>query len=288
MAEAEEAEELILQMKEKSACALFSLYSMRQFHSLNELGKRTGRKIRVHIRTDIHDSGMGLGYEEFLKHEEELFFSEGVEISGLYGHLYSAYSDSREEKEKELQAFDELIHRIPEEHRNKILIHVLNSSLSLQFPEYSFDMVRIGSYMYGLTGRNGGYLKPAMRICARIFDVRELDLSVPLSYQPAVLKEGKRRIARAMIGYHDAPILLTQKNLQVLIRGQLFPLADDICMDNISIDVTGCKDVAVGDTVVMLGEAGVRDDKVVERTGLEYVHTDRLTITAERLEKIYR
>ena len=90
-----------------------------------------------------------------------------------------------------------------------------------------------------------------------------------------------------MIGYCDCPLLLTLKDVRVRIRGQIYPLADDICMDNMCIDVTGNEDVSIGDTAVLLGEPGVTDDRIVLRNKLEYVHADWLSMTAERLEKIY-
>ena len=90
-----------------------------------------------------------------------------------------------------------------------------------------------------------------------------------------------------MIGYCDCPLLLAQSNVRVRIRDRIFPLADTICMDNLCIDVTGCEEVAVGDTAVLLGESGVTDNEIVLRNGMDYVHADWLSMTAERLEKVY-
>ena len=287
MAEVKEVESILDRVGPQAYRAVFSLYNMRQFRELNALGKVRGEKIRVHIRVDIWDSGMGLGYREFQEAEDELFHSEGVEVCGLYGHLYSAYYENREETRKELQAFDDLVRSIKKEHRERILVHVMNSSLIFSFPEYSYDMARVGTAMYGLMCGDGGCLKPVMKICARVFDVREIDADTPLSYQHSSSHGGKRKIARAMIGYCDCPMLVTQKEVRVRIHGKIFPLADEICMDNLCVDVTGCDEVAVGDTAVLLGEPGVMDEQIIDRNGMEYVHADWLTMTAERLEKEY-
>ena len=56
-----------------------------------------------------------------------------------------------------------------------------------------------------------------------------------------------------MLGYWDSPLLLTQKEIRILIRGRLFPLADDICMDNLAVDVTGAEDIAIGDDALLQG-----------------------------------
>ena len=288
MADAKEIESLLQRAKDKDSRAVFSVYSLDHFRKLNALGIKRKKKIRVHIRVDIWDSGMGMGFMQFQQNEEKLFQAEGIDICGLYAHLYSAYYDeNREETRKELLEFDRLVNSIREDHRKKIIVHVMNSSMIFSFPEYSYDMVRIGTAMYGLMCGDGGCLKPVMKICARIFDVREIDADTPLSYQHTDSSTRKRRIARAMIGYCDCPLLLTQKDVRVRIRGRIFPLADEICMDNLCIDVTGCKDVAVGDTAVLLGEPGVTDEQIVSRNDMEYVHSDWLSMTAERLEKVY-
>ena len=287
MAEVKEVEAILKRVGPNSGRAVFSVYNMRQFQELNALGKVLGQKIRVHIRVDIWNSGMGLGYQEFRDVEDELFRTEGVSVCGLYGHLYSAYYENHEETRKELQEFDALVRSIRPEHRKQLTVHVMNSSLVFSFPEYSYDMVRVGTAMFGLMCGDGGCLKPVMKICVRIFDVREIDATTPLSYQHSDSSTGKRKIARAMLGYCDCPMLVTQKNVRIRIHDRIFPLADDICMDNLCIDVTGCDEVTVGDTAVLLGEPGVMDYEIITRNEMDYVHADWLTMTAERLEKVY-
>ena len=288
MAETKEVENLLERAGKRADDAVFSVYNMRQFGELDALGKKLGKKIRVHIRTDNWNSGMGLGYEQFRREEDRLFQAEGIDICGLYSHLYCGYyDDSREETKKELQSFDDLVNSISSEHRRQLIVHVMNSSLVFSYPEYSYDMVRVGTAMYGLMCGDGGCLKPVMKICARIFDVREIDADTPLSYQHSHTLIGKRKIARAMIGYCDCPMLLTQNDVRILIHGRTFPLADEICMDNLCIDVTGCDEIAVGDKAVLLGGPGVMDHDIVTRNNMDYVHADWLTMTMERLEKEY-
>ena len=287
MTEADEVNILLEKAGSGAARAVFSVYNMRQFRELNALGIRLGIKIRVHIRVDVWDSGMGLGYQQFHECEEELFSADGADVCGLYGHLYSAYYEKNEETKRELRAFDDLVNSIRKEHRRRLIVHVMNSSMVFSFPEYSYDMVRVGTAMYGLACGDGGCLKPVMKICARIFDVLEIDAETPLSYQHLNNASGKRKIARAMIGYCDCPLLLTQKDVRIRIHDRIYPLADEICMDNLCIDVTGSEDVSVGDTAVLLGADGVKDIEIVMRNGMDYVHADWLSMTAERLEKVY-
>ena len=101
------------------------------------------------------------------------------------------------------------------------------------------------------------------------------------------MNDGSRRIARIMLGYWDSPLLLTQKEIRILIRGRLFHPADDICMDNLAVDVTGADDIQIGDEAVLLGDEGVTVDEILERNGIFYAHSEWLSMTAGRLEKVY-
>lgn len=265
----------------------FSLYSLEQFEALAQLAERVSVMLRVHLRVDGWNSGMGLGYDEYLERQDWFFSQKYVDVCGIYSHLYTSYSDDREEIRFELERFDRLLRQIRPEHRKRMTVHILNSALVFDFPEFAYDMVRVGTAMYGLPCGARQELRPIMRICARIFDVREIALSVPLSYQPVDCSGGKRKIARIMLGYWDAPLLLTQKDVHIRIKDRLFSLADDICMDNLCIDITGTEDIRVGDLAVVLGEEGVSVGDVTGRNGIHFVHSERMCMTAGRLEKRY-
>ena len=267
---------------------IFSVYSMRQFADINALGIKIGKRLRVHIRTDNWITGMGLSYKEFLENEQLIHKADGVDVCGLYAHLYSSYSGDREKTRMELEEFDELVKSMDQELRNRLTIHVANSAIIFTFPEYAYDMVRFGAAMYGLTCYDGGRLKQAMKICAKIFDVKEINAKAPLAYHsPEAAAKGKRKIARVMIGYWDCPLLLTQKTVRIGVKGKLYPLADDVCMDNLCIDVTGSDDIVCGDEAVILGEGGMSVNDVLAANSLEDIHSDWMCMTAGRLEKIY-
>ena len=266
---------------------LWSVYSLRRFREFSALGRAQGAPLRVHIRVDGWNTGMGLGYREFLEHEEELFNTPGVRVCGLYNHLYTSYSQNTAEIEGELERFQQFVDALRPEHRRQLRVHILNSPLIFQFPQYAFDMARTGTAMYGLPCGDGGRLRPILRVSARVFDVREVDAAAPLSYEQGPHAAATRRIARMMLGYWDSPLLLTMKDVRVRIRGRVFRLADEICMDNLCIDVTGADDIVAGDEAVLLGEPGVTVEEIMERNGLPHVHSEYLCMTAGRLEKEY-
>jgi alanine racemase len=345
-ADAGEVENLFRDGRINPDLAIFSIFSLRQFEEFRKLGERLGVRLRLHVRIDEWDSGMGIGYEEFLGNEAVFFSSGSVEVCGLYAHLYSSYFADHEKTKEDLEGFDAFVRRIRPEHREKLTVHVMNSALIFRFPQYAYDMARAGAAIYGLPCGDGGRLRGALRIMARVFYVREVPLTVPLSYHPAgefsaaALSSGgewerkqsrdsqpghmqsediepghtqfqdiepgriqsgdsqpeharpecmpqTRKIARMMIGYGDCPLLLTQKDVRVEIRGRSYPLADDVCMDNLCVDVTGSENIVPGDIAVLYGGRHVTADQIMERNGMQYVHSDWLCMTSWRLEKRY-
>ena len=267
--------------------SFFSVYSLKQFQDLRELAKRRSVVIFVHLRVDGWNSGMGIGYKEFLDNRELLLTSDNVKACGLYSHLYTSYSENRGGVADELKRFDSFLDGIEDKYKENLTIHILNSSIVYAYPEYSYSMVRLGTAMYGLPYDTPVALKPAMRICAEVFAVKEIDKGVHLFYEHDAEKNQKRRIARIMLGYWDCPLLLTQNSVKIKIRDRVFDLADDICMDNLCIDVTGAEDISVGDLAVIMGDEGVTISEIMDRTGVTYSRSEMLCLTAHRLEKHY-
>ena len=268
--------------------SIFSVYSQEMLRQLDEVASYARVTLRAHVRIDIWDSGMGISPEDFLKDQEQIMTMKHIEVCGLYTHLYTAYSDDLDEIGSELKRFDMMVRNIRPEYRQRLCIHALNSPLIFRFPQYAYDMVRAGTALYGLPCKDEGRLKPLMRICARIFDVSEVEGEIPLSYlKKDTCGSKRRRIARIMIGYWDLPLMMTQKEVKIWIKGKLYELADDVCMDNLCIDINREDDIQVGDLAVLLGEEGVKATDILERNNIDPVHAEWMCMTAERLEKVY-
>ena len=286
-ATAEEIEEDIKNKLLDPNRVIFSVYNYEQLLKFNQAAINCGTILKVHLRLDVWDSGMGFGPDELLSRQDEMFSLFNIRIMGLYSHLYTSYSDNLEMIKDELERFKAVVDHIDPGYRKDLTVHILNSALVFKLPEYAFDMVRLGTAMYGLPCGDDGKLIPAMKICATVFDVREIPCTLPLSYNTDKECLTNRRIARIMFGYWDSPLLLTQKDVNISIRGKLFKPADEVCMDNLCLDVTGDDTVKVGDVAVIMGEEGVSIDDILERNHINYVHSEWMCMTATRLEKVY-
>lgn len=287
-ADAEEAEAAIRAGEIHPGKVIFSACTLEHFRQLADLGKRLGFRLRIHLRLDEWDSGVGISYDTYRKNERFFYESEGVEVCGLYSHMYTSYEKNQERTERELKVFDDLVRGIPDEYRKHLTVHVLSSPLVFRFPEYAFDMARVGTALYGLPCRDHGLMQPVMRICGRIYAIREVDPEVPLSYESNDAEIGVRRIAQVPLGFGDCPCLLTGNTILAEVRGKQYPLADEPCMDHLCLDITGADDIHVGDVAVLMGPEGITPYNIISRNGIRYVHSDWMTITTERLEKVMK
>ncbi|MER9526327.1 alanine racemase [Mesorhizobium sp. M0292] len=105
---------------------------------------------------------------------------------------------------------------------------------------YHFDMVRVGSALYGLNdaGIKPNPLHPVARLRARILEVRNVGRGEAVGYGATFRTVRNTRVAIAGIGFkHGLPWACANK-ISVRIGGYFAPLIGTICMEYTTIDVT--------------------------------------------------
>jgi len=157
-------------------------------------------------------------------------------------------------------------------------------------------MVRVGLALYGylpdpwcavaLSSR-GLHLEPAMTIRSRVSALRRLSAGERPSYGRRRALEREATVATVPLGYADGyPRRLFDGGAEVLIGGRRYPLAGNVTMDQLVIDV-GQDDVAIGDEVVVLGRQGdeaITADEWAERDGT--ISWEILTRIGPRLPRV--
>ena len=125
--------------------------------------------IRVHIKIDTGMSRMGCSINDFDKIFNMCLKVKKIKLEGIYSHL--ANSDSRDKKLniKQIKEFEKIKNRINGK-INKFKYHLLNSGGLFNFAQNSYDLVRTGLSIYGVspTGVINKNLKPVMEFNAPI------------------------------------------------------------------------------------------------------------------------
>src|SRR5260370_10389772 len=148
--------------------------------------------------------------------------------------------------------------------------HVLQSAGTLAFNNPTFEIVRAGIILYGISPlpEFQKLLNPAMTWKTRIGLIRDMQQGSSISYLRTFITPRAMRVATLTCGYADGyPRHLSNVGADVLVRGKRCPLLGRVTMDLIVIDVSHIEDVDVGEEVVLMGKQGNEDVCCTELCG---------------------
>jgi len=169
-----------------------------------------------------------------------------LHVKSVFSHLSSAeYIIHDNFTLGQIEEFSNMYYKISESIDYKPIKHILNSSGILRYPQYQFDMVRLGIGLYGSSYVDGSsYLMPAAELQAPVINVSKIsNRSVGYGRYGRVSNE-EREIATIPLGYADGINRhLGRGNVSFSINGNMAPTIGNICMDMFMMDVTGmqCK-----------------------------------------------
>ncbi len=130
-------------------------------------------------------------------------------------------------------------------------------------------------------------LVPAMTLHSRVVAVKGMRPGEISGYGARFSSERPTTIAIVPAGYADGLDLRLAGRGSVLIRGRRAPVVGSVCMDMLTVDVTG-QDVFPGDEVVILGSQG--DDRLDVREMAATIGTIPWEIVCRigaRIERVY-
>lgn len=262
------------------------IYSMESYTAFIAVARRYGLlHYPVHLKLDTGMHRLGFGIDEVDDLLTLLPQQQHVKVVSLFSHL--AASDD--------PALDSFSHRQASllvsaaERLKKALgygfkVHLLNSSGISRFPEYQFDMVRIGIGLYGIGSYEGVSLRYTGRFVTAVSQVRVVPAGEPVSYGCRGVSEHAREIAVIPVGYADGLRReLGEGTGSLFIKGRKVPLVGSICMDMCMADVTGMN-VRAGDEAEVFG-AGISIEEVAALCNT--ISYEIITSIPPRVKRIY-
>ncbi|WP_347172644.1 alanine racemase [Polaribacter uvawellassae] len=177
-----------------------------------------------------------------------------VKIASLFSHL--AASEDANEKEfttNQINNF-KLIAKEFHQHLNyKPMVHLLNTSGIINYPQAQFDMVRLGIGLYGFANDENEtkQLKNVLSLKSIISQIHTIKPGESIGYNRAYTANETMKTATIPVGHADGiSRKLGNKKYSVLINNQKAPIIGNVCMDMIMVDVSNidCKE---GDEVIV-------------------------------------
>lgn len=261
-----------------------NLYSLKALCDV--LKKRGVTDYPVHIKLDTGMHRLGFMSEEMDELMAFLKECRNVSVKSVYSHLAAADEpDSDSFTLGQIALFKENADRLSDSLGYRPMYHVLNSAGIERFPQYQFDMVRLGIGIYGVSVVPGNHLTPVASFKCKILQIKSLepgDGTIGYGRHGKIAPEGTV-IATIPVGYADGlDRHLSRGNGRFSVNGHRVPTIGNICMDMTMLDVTGV-DAKVGDTVTIFGE----DPTVTELARiLDTIPYEILTSVPRRIERV--
>ncbi|MDP2336220.1 MAG: bifunctional UDP-N-acetylmuramoyl-tripeptide:D-alanyl-D-alanine ligase/alanine racemase [Bacteroidota bacterium] len=264
-----------------------NIYSEEIFDSFRkELQQHAVVRYPIHLKLD---TGMHrLGFDSAEKVEllaSKLVMQEQMVVRSVFSHLAGADEPMHDEFTRDqVQQFRNLSSLICEKLPYKVFRHVLNSAGIERFPEFQFEMVRLGIGLYGISACGNGQIRSISRLKTCVSQIQRISAGQTVGYGRKGKVAHAAEIAVLPIGYADGYDRRLSNGVgKVFVKGQIVPIIGNICMDMCMIDVTGLQ-VAVGDEAELMGEH-ILVSAIAETIGT--IPYEILTGISQRVKRIY-
>ncbi len=259
--------------------------------ALNALLKiKNSKKIKIHIKADTGLGRQGFQMEEMRKVAELVSARDHLEVEGIYSHLavgedpkQKSYTKSQVEK---LNKWDAKL----KDMGCKPLKHICATASTMFFPEFHFDMVRIGIGMYGLwpsveTRRAVGRkyrLASVLSWKAIVAEVKNMKKGAKIGYDLTEELDKDSMLAVVPVGYwHGYPRSLSSVGSVYLVK-KYAKITGRVSMDMIVIRVLGGM-AAAGEEVEIVGKKVPAEEVAVSAETINYEIVTRINPLIKRL-----
>jgi Alr-MurF fusion protein len=233
------------------------VYSISQLRSLIDFLEAEKSELKVHLKLDSGMHRLGFEAGDIGELTNMLMANSRVKVVSIYSHLAGADDAQHNDFSKtQIDRFLSMATSIENALHIQTLKHILNSAGILRFPEYQFDMVRLGIGLYGFEANQlfQNELKPISTLKTVISQVREVKKGETIGYGRKGIAVKNSRIATLAIGYADGfSRAFSNGKISLLVNGRLAPVIGNVCMDMTMLDITGI-DAREGDVVIVFGQ----------------------------------
>jgi alanine racemase len=260
----------------------------------DEIFNSFGKVLQQHavVRYPIHlklDTGMRrLGFDSADRVEqltEKLLKQEQMIVRSVFSHLAGADEAVHDEFTRDqIMLFQKLSLIVTEKLHYKIFRHILNSAGIERFPEFQFEMVRLGIGLYGVSACENKQIRSISRLKTCISQIRRINAGQTVGYGRKGIVTQDAEIAVLPIGYADGYDRRLSNGVgKVYLKGQVVPVIGNVCMDMCMIDVTGLN-ASVGEEVELMGEH-ILVSRIAETIGT--IPYEILTGISQRVKRVY-
>ncbi|SDO99273.1 alanine racemase [Nakamurella panacisegetis] len=213
-------------------------------------------QVAVHLKID---TGLGRGgatpadFAELTRLAARAEQDGRVRVVGLMSHLACADEPDDQSVPEQIARFDRAAAEAGAAGLTPAWRHLANTPGTLAWPGATYDLVRCGIGVYGISPFDVPVpgLVPAMTLRARVALTKRVPAGQGVSYGLRYRTTAETTLALVPVGYADG-IPRTAAGAQVFLAGSRRPIAGRIAMDQFVVDC-GDDQVAPGDEVLIFG-----------------------------------
>ena len=262
-----------------------NIYSFAVLEDIISAAESKGLEgIPVHIKIDSGMHRLGFYMEDIPALITRLQGQKAVRVASVFSHL--AGSDEAQFDaftHEQAQYFEDCASRLIASLPYRPLLHICNTAGIERFPEYHFDMCRLGIGLYGLSFDNAT-LRNVCTLKTTILSIKTVPAGSTIGYGRHTTLTEPRQIAVIPIGYADGfDRRFSNYGGEVLVRGKRCPVVGNVCMDQAMVDVTDT-DAQVGDFAIVFGDQ-LPIQELADKLGT--IPYEVLTSISRRVQRLY-
>ena len=284
-----------------------NIYSLSVLDDIIRAAEAKGLEaLPVHIKIDSGMHRLGFYQEDMPALIARLQEQKAVRVKSIFSHL--AGSDEAQFDSfthEQAHYFNACATQLQQALNYPIIKHICNTAGIERFPEYHWDMCRLGIGLYGMSFLQmpaAGCRKPAAgsqaldtgsrqpdtkNVCTlktTILSIKTVPAGSTIGYGRHTTLTEERQIAVIPIGYADGfDRRFSNYGGEVLVRGKRCPVVGNVCMDQAMIDVTGT-DAQPGDYAIVFGDQ-LPIQELADK--LQTIPYEVLTSISRRVQRTY-
>ncbi len=226
---------------------------------LEELIAYTGKEkaMTIHIKLDTGMHRLGFEKADIPALTAVLKLHPNLKVASVFSHLSASDNPDLDDfTHHQAASFLEMYQLICAVLDYAPLRHIANTGGISRFPQYHFDMVRLGVGLYGIDGTGlQNQLQVVNVLKTTVSQVKNIPVGDSVGYnRSSGVLTHPTRIATISIGYADGFLRGAGRGAyKVLINNVLCPIIGNVCMDMSMVDVSHVAHVKAGDEVVVFG-----------------------------------
>ncbi|MEJ5302537.1 MAG: bifunctional UDP-N-acetylmuramoyl-tripeptide:D-alanyl-D-alanine ligase/alanine racemase [Bacteroidales bacterium] len=266
---------------------IYSLAILKRLHDFLIRNTSIGQPFLIHLKLDTGMHRLGFMPDELAEALHFIKNNRHLKVASVFSHL-AASEDPEDDQFTHRQAtlFLEMADEVSHSLGYPVMRHLLNSAGIIRFPEYQFEMVRLGLGLYGLAHcpEIQERLMPVSRLSSVISQIKRIPPGESVGYNRRWKAPRETLVGIVPIGYADGLRReLSFKGFSVKINGYNAPLIGAVSMDMCAIDLTDIP-ASEGDRVIIFENAD--EIKHLARL-LNTIPYEIITGISPRVKRIY-